>query len=163
MSRPLGSRYITRIAVRVVIIAAALLVTPPAHASIVIGKGIGGVFLGMTTEQVRNVLSGPHATVRPRPYYGPQLEFLYPHYLIIFAGRRTVTSISTTSPAEKTTAGVGIGSTRATVKSKVTHVHCGDHSYGQCLVGDFLPGHVITQFDFSNGRVSQVSIAIVLE
>jgi hypothetical protein len=154
-------RYWKQLTVFVAIVAAALTLGSAAGATIVIGKGIGGVFLGMSPAQVREVLGAPAGIVHARLYYAPQLEYLYPHYLVIFEGQRAVTSISTTSHGEKTATGVGIGSKRAAVKSRVPHIRCNDGRSGSCYLGRFLTGNVVTQFDFSNGRVSQVFIGLV--
>jgi hypothetical protein len=150
-----------QLTVSVAIVGAALSLGPPAGATIVIGQGIGGVLLGMSPAQVRNALGVPARVVRARPYYAPQLEYLYPQYLVIFEGRRAVTSISTSSSAERTVTGVGVGSTHAVLDSKVANIRCNDARSGSCYLGGFLPGHVITQFDFSNGRVCQVFIGLV--
>ena len=147
--------------VSLAIAGAALSLGPPAGATIVIGQGIGGVFLGMSPTQVRNVLGVPARIVRARPYYAPQLEYVYPQYLVIFEGRRAVTSISTMSSTEKTSTGVGVGSKRAVLQAKVPTIRCNEAGSGSCYLGGFLPGHVITQFDFSNGRVRQVFIGLV--
>jgi hypothetical protein len=142
-------------------VAGALSLASAAGATIVIGRGIGGVFLGMSPAQVRSTLGVPARIVRARPYYAPQLEYVYSNYLVIFEGRRAVTSISSISPAEKTATGVGIGSTHAGIKARFPRIQCNGGRSGSCSLGKFLPGHVLTRFDFSNGRVRQVFIGLV--
>ncbi len=132
--------------------------------TIVVGKGIGGVDLGMSPNQVRRILGTPNRTVHADPYYAPQLEYIYPHELVIFHGEDAVTSVSTTSSFERTVDDIGVGSTRAAVAARVPRIRCDRDPGRPCYVGSRRPGGVLTQFDFSgNGRVSQVFIGLVTD
>jgi hypothetical protein len=130
--------------------------------TIVIGKGMGGVYLDMRPQQVLTILGTPTRTVHPRPYYAPQLEYIYPHYLVIFQGRDAVTSISTTSPTQRTLSGIGVGSNHAAVESRIPHIHCDPNPRLRCYVGGVRPGEVVTEFDFAgNCRVSEIFVSLV--
>jgi len=72
--------------------------------------------------------------------------------------------VRTTSPLEKTTRGVGVGSTKSAVETRVHNATCGNESgFRHCFVGAFLPGRVVTDFRLAGNRVSSVSIGFVID
>lgn len=139
-------------------------VTASAGARIVPQRGIAGIELQMTKAEVRAKLGRPARTVNGRNDFGPYTTFTYPRVTVSFQGRMRVTSTRTTSRLERTSAGVGVGSTEAMVKAHVRHVVCKTESGSrQCVLGKFLPGHTVTVFALKHGRVTSVVVGIVLD
>jgi outer membrane protein assembly factor BamE (lipoprotein component of BamABCDE complex) len=138
----------------------ALVVAPAAAATVVPQRGIAGVRLHMTKSQVRALLGAPRHVQTGRNDFGRYTTFRYPRVSVTFQSGVKVTGMRTSSPLERTTAGVGVGSTRAKVKAKVPGVRCESQ---QCVVGRFRPGSVVTSFILRHGRVSAVVVGIVID
>jgi len=135
-----------------------------ASSAIVIGRGIGGVALGMGQSAVRAKLGRPTRVVRAKNEFGSYTEFRYRGYTVDFQSNAAVTAVVTTFARERTPAGVGVGSTWSQVRAKVPHVRCqGAPSLGDCHVGDFLPGKTVTDFVFRHGKVGRVVVGFVLD
>jgi hypothetical protein len=143
---------------------AALALAGTVSPAIVIGRGIGGVALGMGQSAVRAKLGRPVRVVHAKNEFGSYTEFRYHGYLVDFQSNAAVTSVATTLARERTPAGVGVGSTWSQVRAKVPHVRCqGTPTLGDCHVGDFLPGKTVTDFVFRHGKVSRALVGIVLD
>jgi hypothetical protein len=149
-------------AVAAVVLAAAA----PAAAFIRPQKGMAGVRLDMTQQEMRDVLGTPMHVKQGANDFGPYTQFIYPHSITVtFQGNRRVTGISTKGRTEKTERGVGVGSPESAVRAKVGHVHCETIVHSRtCHVGSFKPGHRVTVFLISkSGRVSTVTVGFVLD
>ena len=60
--------------------------------------------------------------------------------------------------------GVGVGSSERAVRAKVGHVRCETiFRFRSCHVGGFTPGRRVTDFLIEAGRVTRVSIGIVID
>jgi outer membrane protein assembly factor BamE (lipoprotein component of BamABCDE complex) len=140
--------------------AAALVLASPGAGAIVVQHGIAGVRLHMTKSQVRALLGTPQHVQTGRNDFGRYTTFRYQRVSVTFQSGVKVTGMRTSSPLERTTAGVGVGSTTAKVKAKVPGVRC---SSQQCVVGRFTPGRVVTSFLTRHGRVSAVVVGIVID
>ena len=131
---------------------------------IVVQRSIGGVKLQMTKAQVRAKLGRPMSVRVGSNEFGTFVEKVYRRVTVTVQGGDRVTNVSTTSPLEQTAGGVGVGSTRSRVKTKVANVTCKNESgFKHCFVGAFLPGRTVTDFRLRNGRVSAVSIGFVID
>ena len=135
-----------------------------AGAVIVPQKSIKGIELDMTVAEVRAVRGSPDRfrTV-PDPFAGRVREWRYGLTTVRFSGTRAdaeVISVQTRSRTERTAAGVGVRSRRATVRSKVPGVRClVEFSYDHCYVGRWRAGGVVTDFAIDRlGRVSRVTL-----
>ena len=143
---------------------AALVVTSAAGSTIVVGKGIAGVTLGMTQAAVRAKLGTPTQVLHRKNEFGSYTELRHAGYVVDFQGNQKATAIVTTSAKERTPAGVGVGSTWEQVRAKVPHIRCeGAPAIGNCHVGSFTPGKVVTDFFFRRGVVSKVVVGYVLD
>jgi hypothetical protein len=132
-----------------------------ASAKIVVQRGIGGVSLGMTGAKVRALLGRPASTATGRNEFGPFRILFYSRVKVTFQGLTTVTAVETTSPLERTTAGIGVGSTKAQVRTKVAGVVC---EPGHCHIGKFNPGARVTDFFIgATGRVTRVLVGFVID
>ncbi len=144
--------------------AAALAAAVPVGAAIVVGKGIAGVRLGMSQAAVRAKLGAPRQVLHRTNELGSYTELRYSGYVVDFQGDDKATAIVTTKASERTAAGVGVGSTWGQVRAKVPRVRCeGAPAIGNCHVGAFTPGRVVTDFFFRRGVVSKVVVGYVLD
>src|SRR4051794_31331584 len=154
-------------------IAVAVLTVVPASeaaATIVPQRSIKGVKLGDTVGAVLARLGKPDTVIFTRhPIIGRIRVYKYGLTYVRFDGTSQstakVTSIDTTSRAEKTSKGIGIGSTRAQVAARVPGVKCVVESgFDHCYVGAFLAGRRVTDFRItSTGRVGRVVVGYVLD
>ena len=144
--------------------ATALALAASAGAAIVPQGGIAGVRLQMTKAQVRAKLGAPKKVERGRNDFGPFTTFVYSRVTVTFQGNRKVTGLVTRSPLERTASGVGVGSSEARLKARVRRVKCKTESgFRHCFLGAFLPGRTVTDFAIKNGRVTRVTVGIVLD
>jgi hypothetical protein len=145
---------------------ALMAVALPASASarIVPQRGIAGANLDMTQAQVRAKLGKPDKVAHPSsPIFGKYSTWFYDGTSIDMfdTGERKVFNLSTASKKEKTTTGVGVGSTAAQVKAGVSRSRCDTQ---HCWVGRFEGGRKVTDFRLSpKGRVTRVTIGYVLD
>jgi outer membrane protein assembly factor BamE (lipoprotein component of BamABCDE complex) len=146
------------------LLAAALVFASAAGATIVPQKGIAGVRIGMSKAKVRSVLGRPTSVKHGSNDFGRYTIFKYSGLKVNFQGNATVTGISTTRRAERTARGVGVGSSEAQVKAKVTGVKCRtDAGFRHCYVGSLGAGQRVTDFSIKNGRVSRVDVGVVID
>jgi hypothetical protein len=153
---------------RAAVFVAALALLVPAGATagvIVIGKSIRGVALGMTQKKVKAVLGTPTKTVHKSNDFGPYTELTYPGLKVTFQGNSNVTAVRTTSRADKTAGGLGVGSTVADVKAKVSGLQCDPAGKPRiCQKGKSLPGKLVTAFFFNPaGRLDEILIGYVID
>jgi hypothetical protein len=118
----------------------------------------------MTQAQVRAKLGKPDKVRYPKsPIFGQYTTWYYGGTSVdMFRSQDgKVFNLSTTSKTEKTSSGVGIGSTAAAVKTGVKGTRC-DQKH--CWVGRFEGGRKVTDFQLSaQGRVVRVTIGYVLD
>jgi len=142
----------------------ALLLAGSATAVVVPQRGIAGVQLGMTKAAVRGQLGKPRKIEQGSNEIGPFTTFRYPTLSITFFGGPRVTSVTTTSPTERTSRGVGVGSRTSEVLAKVAKVRCVTESgFRHCFVGSFVPGKRVTDFTIKNGKVARITVGFVID
>lgn len=154
----------SRLAMLVTAAAAALVLSAPAGARIVVHKGIAGAELRMTKAQVRTRLGKPTSIRSGTNDFGRWTQFVYGRVTVTFQSGPRVTALRTTSRLERTLRGVSVGSTEAQVRARVAGVRCrSEGGFRHCFVGRFLPGRLVTDFHLRKGRVSAVVIGYVLD
>ena len=94
------------------LVAAFVLAIPgTAAARIVIGRGMFGVSLGQTMHPVRTKLGKPDLVTQSAA--GPDWLYVRPDLQLSFRGKaKRLTDLSTESPSQRTSRGVGVGSSR---------------------------------------------------
>ena len=159
---PHMNRYLLAFAL---ISATALLSAAPAGASIQLDRGIGGARIGNSEAEVRAALGNPTRRTRGNNPFGPLVRYRYrrERITVLFQGAREVTSVTTTGRADRTAGGVGIGSTERQA-DRLRGVKC--ETIGgvrSCHTGAFRPGRRVTDFRIRRGRVTRVTIGIVID
>jgi hypothetical protein len=138
-----------------------------ASARIVPQRSIKGVRLASSERDVRKRLGRPaHTVTRKYELMGKARLLDYGNTsILVRAASSRVVSITTTSRRERTSRGVGVGSTRAAVRSKVRGARCrNERGYDHCWVGIWVPGRRITDFALSKrGRVTRVTVGYVID
>jgi hypothetical protein len=118
----------------------------------------------MTQPQVRAKLGKPDRVRHPRsPIFGQYTTWFYGGTSVDMFRNQDgkVFNVSTTSKTERTSTGVGVGSTAAAVKKGVKGARCAQQ---HCWVGRFEGGRKVTDFRLSSkGRVTRVTIGYVLD
>ncbi|WP_320670403.1 hypothetical protein [Patulibacter defluvii] len=172
MSSPLPSRPRARRAAALAAAgAAALLVAAsPAAARIVPGSSIAGVRLGAGVQDVRDRLGPPTRITHPASEITGNLTvYAYRGLTVTFGpgdpGDAKVISVSSGRRAERTAAGIGVGSARSALRRAYPRLRCaavGRRSV--CTLGTLRPGARVTTFRISAGhRVSRVEVGLVID
>jgi hypothetical protein len=145
--------------------AAMLFFVPAAQAMIQVDRGIAGARLGNTRAEVRAALGTPASTKSGTNDFGPWIRYSFSGGVrVFFQGKTNVTSVDTTGLGDRTSKGVGVGSSEASVKAKVAGIKCENlGSVRSCHTNDFLPGKRITDFRIKSGKVSSVSVGLVID
>jgi hypothetical protein len=148
-----------------VAVLAALGLPAGASALIAVDHGIAGARIGNTVAQVHAALGKPLSRHTGRNDFSVFLQETYKGGIVVFyQGAKRVSSITTTGLGDRTTRGVGVGSTEATVQAKVAHVHCETISGSRsCHTHDFTAGQRVTDFLIKAGKVFRVSVGIVID
>src|SRR3954447_3630197 len=127
----------------------ALALPAAASARIVPQRGIAGANLDMTQAQVRAKLGKPDQVRHPTsPIFGQYTTWFYGGTSVDMFRNQDgkVFNVSTVSKSQKTTSGVGVGSTAAAVKKGVKGARC---DAKHCWVGRFEGGRKVTDFALS--------------
>src|SRR3954462_12821664 len=127
------------------------LIAAPAGAMVQVARGIAGARIGAARSAVRAALGTPTSTKSGTNDFGPYVRYRFAGGLtVLFQGKQKVTSVQTTGLGDRTTQGVGVGSTQAEADA-LPGVRC---ESGSCHTGDFLPGKKVTDFTIAGGKVT---------
>ena len=142
--------------VAIMFIAGLLSVT--AGATIMPGKGIAGIQIGMRMVRVREVLGRPHDVKPPTWGYGNPLRGR-----IGFDHSRRVNDIWTTSRRQKTKRGIGPGSSFKRMRQRYPKARChGGRGHGRlCLVAGHHSGKIVKTAFVFHRRLRRVEIYLV--
>jgi hypothetical protein len=123
---------------------------------------IAGVHLLMSAAGVRHVLGPKAAKTIPDEIQGHVRVMDYGKTVVYLSATAdgTVFNVSTTDRRQKTAAGIGVGSSRASVARKVTGARCDRYA---CVVGRELAGRRVTSFVLSRGRVQRIVLGFVID
>lgn len=145
-------------------------VTAVAQADLVVQKSLAGVKLGMTRAQVEKVLGEPSAVSRPtNEIFGRYTELRYGLTRVsLFDGEDgTVFSVTTTSKKQRTSRGVGVGSTEKVLRQKVKGVRCETYAgrFRICTVGTASPGRTVTDFriGLKSKKVARITLGTIID
>ena len=96
--------------------------------------------------------------------FGPYVRYRFAGGLtVLFQGKTKVTSVTTTGLGDRTTEGVGVGSTEADA-DKLKGVKCETIAgFRSCHTSDFEPGKRVTDFQITGGKVTRVTVGIVID
>ena len=77
----------------------------------------------------------------------------------------TVVNLSTTSRKERTSGGIGVGSSERALAAKLKGERCVTQlGYRHCYLGNWKPGYVVTDFSISkSGRVTRITLGLVID
>ena len=144
---------------------AALALPAAAPALVQVDKGIAGARLGNTVAEVHAALGRPRRVANGRNDFGSFRQETYAGGIVVFyQGARSVTSVVTTGLGDRTAKGIGVGSSEAAVRANVPGVRCetivGSRS---CHTGAFRAGRRITDFFIRRGKVTRVTVGIVID
>lgn len=136
-----------------------------AAADVVPQRGIAGVDLRMTQAQVREAAGDPRTVVRGSNDFGSFVRWTFSDRVaVLFQGEERVTSVTTTGRRERTSRGVGVGSSERAVRRLVRGARCRtEYGLRSCTVGRLLPGRRVTSFSIVRGRVSRVDVGFVID
>lgn len=145
--------------------AAALALPAAAPAFVQIDRGIAGARLGNTIGQVHAALGRPTTVRTGRNEFGRFRQETYGGGIAVFyQGARRVTSVATVGLGDRTARGVGVGSSEAAVRRGVRGVRCETIAgFRSCHTGQFRAGRRVTDFSLRRGKVTRVTVAIVID
>jgi hypothetical protein len=148
-----------------ILAAAVLIPASTADALIQIDRGIAGARIGNTRAEVRAALGSPSKTTSGTNDFGPYVQYTFAGGIrVVFQGRTRVTSVRLTGRGDRTSKGVGVGSSEASVKANVSGITCETFgTFRTCHTGSGNPGQRITDFQMRNGRVRAVVVGIVID
>jgi len=132
---------------------------PAAQARIRVNKSIGGVQIGMSSQRVFAILGKPARRFKSEEGL---TTLVYRHHRIRVllveeqGGFFDVFSVQTTSPKEKTRAGIGVGSLESTLRHRLHGEHCQNYSMGRACVQGGGNGGMNTSTDWEIGRNHRV-------
>ncbi len=145
---------------------AALLALPAqAGAYVQIDKGIAGARIGATPAQVKAALGDPASVKTGTNEFGPYSTYLYEGGLRVnFQGNDEVTAVYTTGRGDRTTRGIGVGSSERALRQKHSGLRCATfEGFRSCHTGQGNPGEVITDFAIRKGRITRITVGRVID
>jgi hypothetical protein len=136
----------------------------PAAAMIQLDRGIAGARIGATRSAVRAALGSPSKVTGGSNDFGPFVRYTYPGGLrVFFQGKTRVSSVFLSGLGDRTSSGVGVGSTEAAADA-LPGVKC-ETIVGvrSCHTGSFTAGKRVTDFRIEGGKVTSVTVGVVLD
>jgi len=128
-------------------------------------QSIAGAELLMSRSQVRGVLGDPNRVVHDSNDFGDYTIFYYRRLQVTFQGNRDATAVSTRRFREKTPRDIGRGSTERELRDAYPGARCRTEiaSFRHCWTGAFKPGKRVTDYRIRDGKVSRVTVGIVID
>ncbi|HEY7076593.1 MAG TPA: hypothetical protein VH418_14540 [Solirubrobacteraceae bacterium] len=137
-----------------------LAAAPAAQARIRVNKSIAGVQLGMSSQRVFAILGRPAR--RQKGEEGiTTLIYRYHRIHVLLVEEQNnffdVFSVQTTSPKEKTRAGIGVGSTEKALRRRLHGERCRNFPNGRACIQGGNSGGTATETDYEIGRNHRVT------
>ncbi len=140
----------------------------PAQATsnvIKVDVGISGVKVGHKKKTVVRKLGQPLHVQKGRNDDGPYQVLTYPHALSVTLVRKFVVNIVTVGATQRTSKGIGVGSTKAEL-TRAYAVRCQKVATSRhvksCTIGQPRRGEVVTNFRLDHNVIHWVGIGTVL-
>ena len=130
---------------------------------------IRGVKVGMTYAQVLDKLGQPGSNrATTHPILGQTRTLGYGQLTVTIDGRAgtsLVTSVMTVSRSDRTSSGLGVGSTEKQLRAGLKGLKCETSlGYRTCRLGVLRAGRLVTDFSISRGgKVKRISLGRVLD
>jgi hypothetical protein len=135
-------------------------VTPP----ILPQHSIRGIGLGLTRAAVVARLGRPSHVRHGTTDLGPFTELRFRGLVVVFAFDQGVSEVESTTAADRTAGGAGVGSTEAQIRAAVPKLRCETESgVRHCHLGAFRAGKIVTDLFLRRGRVWRVVVGRVLD
>ena len=137
--------------------------------SLVPQQSLRGLKIGMVASQVRAVAGAPSINkIVSHPLLGKTRRMRFGKVEVTFRGTSAtapVINLTTTSRNERTSGGIGVGSSERALAAKLTGERCvTELGYRHCYLGKWRAGYVVTDFSISKaGRVTQVTLGLVID
>jgi len=149
-------------------LAASLAVPAAAAAIIVPQQGMLGARLGMTGTQIQARLGPPDSVRHPTsPILGRYTEWRFGEVTVsLFGSNGQAFTFFTRGRSARTAQGVGVGSTEGYLRSALRGEVCRTQfGFRSCVIGQELPGRVVTAFSISRAtmRVTSVTVGRVID
>ncbi len=141
------------------VLAVTLLAPPSVSARIVPQTSIAGVSLLSSRAEVRALLGKPPGM---RAGVVSRVEWHYPRVTVIFShGDPGVLALATTSPLERTSGGLGVGSTEAELRRATAGLRCRTVvGFRSCVLRE---GRRVTAFHVRRDRVYKVTMGVLFD
>ena len=148
-----------------VLLAAMLVVPASAGAYVQFDQGIAGARLGNSQDAVRAALGQPKLVKTGSNDFGPFSIYYYEGGLrVTFQGNEQVSSVYTTGKGDRTTKGIGVGNTEKALRQKHSGLACeGSGGFRVCRTQSLEAGNRVTVFRIKSGRITQITVAFVLD
>lgn len=143
-----------------------LALAAPAAAALVPQRSLAGVKLGMTEAEVKAVKGEPDEVDHPQhPIAGEVIEYRYGLTYVTIFPQSGVMTVTTTSKRERTSTGVGVGSTVRQVKRGIPRIRCvREFGIHHCYRGEFRAGRVVTNLTIGRrGTVRRITLGRVID
>lgn len=137
--------------------------------SLVPQQSLRGLKIGMVASQVRAVAGDPTSNkIVSHPLLGKTRRMRFGKVEVTFRGTSStapVVNLTTTSRNERTSGGIGVGSSERALAAKLTGERCiTELGYRHCYLGKWNPGFVVTDFSISKaGRVTRITLGLVID
>jgi hypothetical protein len=145
---------------------AAVAIASPAHAALVPQRSLAGVKLGMTEAAVRAAKGAPDEINQPQhPIAGEVTEYRYGLTYVTIFPQSGVMNVTTTSKRERTSTGVGVGSTVRQVKRGIPRIRCvREFGIHHCYLGSYRAGRTVTNLVIGKrGTVRRITLGRVID
>ena len=151
--------------VMAVTLVSALALPAQAGAMIQIDQGIAGARIGNSKSEVQAALGKPAVTRTGTNEFGPWRQYVFEGGVrVFFQGDEDVTAVFTIGRGDRTTKGIGVGSSERALRQSHRNLRCESfEGFRSCRTKEGRPGQRLTDFEIRKGRVVRVTVGIVID